>query len=557
MPRPGPRKPPIDRARRPAQDRVRRPSPDRLHVVHEDDDLLVVEKPAGLLSATVGDQTGPNLFDFVKRRVRDQARRRGTRVWIVHRLDKEVSGLVVFAKSERAYEALKDEFRSKRAHRLYLAVVEGAFPHDPGQAQPAAGTVQSFLYEEPGGMMRSTQAPTTLPKGVGEDDDSAPRLAVTHYRVVASGNARTLLQVRLETGRKNQIRVHMADLRHPIVGDRRYGANSDPLGRLCLHGAELGFAHPATGAPLRFYSPAPDAFYGLVGAQVPVQRADAPRPAPKASPSLASSWDHVAPWYEELIEERGSDHHERVILPGVLRLLAPAPGQRLLDVACGQGVLSQRLAASGVRTLGVDASPRLIAAATAAKIPGAEFLVGDARQLATIATGPFDAAACVMALMNIEPLSPVLDGVASLLRPGGAFVAVMLHPAFRSPRRTSWGWDDAPHTTGTAHGPRVKRPAAPSAPRQFRRVDAYLSSDQREITMNPGGVARGQPPVTTITYHRPIQNYVAAFAAAGLLVDALEEWPSARVSQPGPRATEENRARREIPLFLAIRARKV
>jgi hypothetical protein len=95
------------------------------------------------------------------------------------------------------------------------------------------------------------------------------------------------------------------------------------------------------------------------------------------------------------------------------------------------------------------------------------------------------------------------------------------------------------------------------ATRQYRRVDAYLSVASRPIVMNPGQVAAGAPAVTTVTWHRPIQAYVSAFAAAGLLVDALEEWPSHRQSEPGPRAAEEDRARREIPMFLAIRGRRV
>jgi hypothetical protein len=145
-----------------------------------------------------------------------------------------------------------------------------------------------------------------------------------------------------------------------------------------------------------------------------------------------------------------------------------------------------------------------------------------------------------MALMNIDPLSSVLEGAASLLREGGRFVAVLLHPVFRSPGRTSWGWDQS---EGSA--------------RQYRRIDAYLSPGQRDIVMNPGKSARGARPVVTQTYHRPLQTYVQHLAAHGLLVDRLEEWPSPRRSEPGPRAGEEDRARREIPMFLGIRAVKM
>jgi SAM-dependent methyltransferase len=193
----------------------------------------------------------------------------------------------------------------------------------------------------------------------------------------------------------------------------------------------------------------------------------------------------------------------------------------------------------------------------------------------------FDAASCVLALMNMDPFEPVLHGAAAMLKPGGLFVAVVLHPAFRSPGQTSWGWDaaapparivsgSAGHlatssagkakpagAASKAHAAAPAEPAPPPAVRQYRRVDAYLSITRRAIVMNPAQAAEGKPAVTTVTWHRPIEVYAQAFASAGLLIDALEEWPSHRVSEPGPRAAEEDRARREIPMFLALRARMV
>ncbi len=261
-------------------------------------------------------------------------------------------------------------------------------------------------------------------------------------------------------------------------------------------------------------------------------------------------WDHVAGWYEGLVAGKRSDFHENVVLPGVLRLIEPFPGQRVLDIACGEGVLCRRLAQLGAACMGVDASGQLVEAAgkLAAHMPAEHrprFAVGDARHLGAVgelakARESFDAASCVLALMNMDPFEPALHGAATMLKPGGLFVAVVLHPAFRSPGQTSWGWDAA----------------APPAVRQYRRVDAYLSIASRAIVMNPAQAAEGKPAVTTVTWHRPIEVYVHAFASAGLLIDALEEWPSHRVSEPGPRAAEEDRARREIPMFLALRARK-
>jgi 2-polyprenyl-3-methyl-5-hydroxy-6-metoxy-1,4-benzoquinol methylase len=375
---------------------------------------------------------------------------------------------------------------------------------------------------------------------------------------------------------------------HSIVGDRRYGAATDPIDRVCLHATELGLAHPATGQTMRFNSPMPREFGKLVGGLSTLTGAEAAASVrthmaaevhdagatvaqssavAKARKTGATSWDHVAEWYTELIEERRSDHHEVVILPGTVRLLAAKTGMRVLDVACGQGVLARRLSSLGVEAVGIDASPKLIEAAkraTAGDIPAPRFLTGDARDIGGLDIGAFDGAACVMALMNIEPMAPVLEGVAARLRTGGVFVAVVLHPAFRAPGQTSWGWEEERQKHRGEETQRRRDARVSKAPtshqseiKQYRRVDGYLTPGQSPIVMNPGAVARGQAPVTTMTFHRPIQAYVNAFAKAGLLVDAMEEWPSLRSSQPGPRAAEENRARREIPMFLALRGVKI
>jgi len=142
-----------------------------------------------------------------------------------------------------------------------------------------------------------------------------------------------------------------------------------------------------------------------------------------------------------------------------------------------------------------------------------------------------------MALSNIDSLDPVMAGVSRALRAGGAFVFVVTHPAFRAAGQTAWDWDE-------------------KAGRQYRRVEAYLSPTAKEIEMKPGQTSRGKKGVRTVTFHRPIQAYVAALTTAGLLVERLEEWPSLRASSSGPRAGEENRARREIPMFLGVRAIK-
>lgn len=598
-----------------------------VRLVFEDSDFLVVDKPSGMLSASLPGQKvkDPTLFDIVKRYVsaRSKVKRR---TWIIHRLDKETSGLIIFAKSERAYGWLKEELRAKRLNRSYVAIVEGEFESTGVSSRQAPmGTIQSYLYEDAQGLMRSTQQPTKLGKGRSDDDDTDQdaKLAVTHYRVVESAYGKAHVNVRLETGRKNQIRVHMQEIKHPIVGDRRYGAATDPIGRVCLHASELGFTHPGDGKERRFFSPAPVSLLKLIGKKgedtkgqphddaevndvdratasidgktVKLDPADpvssptatsttqpskpskmseylepvASKHAPKAADTSAtsSSWEHVADWYDDLLEERGSDHHENVILPNTLRLLAPREGEKVLDVACGQGILCRKLASLGVQSIGVDAAPTLIAAAQrlATKQAGSaemRFRVGDARALESLELKNLDAATCIMALMNINPLEPVMSGISSSLRSGGRVVVVVLHPAFRSPRQTSWGFDEptlgAHFVKGKGRDKREDRPAhaVPNKFRQYRRVDGYLSPGVQDIVMNPGARAKGKDPIVTHTFHRPIQAYVSACAKAGLLVSALEEWPSVRTSEPGPKAAEENRIRREIPMFLAIRAVK-
>lgn len=554
--------------------------PKGVRIVHEDDDLIVIDKPTGLVTADPRPVQGHrvagttrSLFDALKQYFRSPGKRGSGRpraeeargappppVWVIHRLDKEASGLVVFAKSQRAFNWLKEDFRSKRVRRRYLALAEGEVG-----APGSEGTCQSLMRDEEAGESHHRKPRGSAPLRAGRDGPG--KLAVTHYRVLGTGYGRTLLEARLETGRKNQIRIHFAEKGHPLVGDRRFGATTDAIGRLGLHAAELGFAHPATGQEIAFASPAPAAFYKAVGMKpdreaqspaetAPVARDDTGAPSSRStrtphSPSRpedgpaeskhGTSWQAVAGWYDDLIADTGNDHYERVILPGALRMLNAREGWRVLDVACGQGILARRLATLGCRVTGLDAAAGLIEAAKSRAGGDREqrFYVGDARAIWDVLPaadrGTFDGAACIMALTNIDALEPVMRGIAAALRPGGAFVFVIAHPAFRAIGQSAWGWDE-------------------KGARQYRRIDGYLSADVREVEMQPGKAARGKGSVRTLTFHRPIQAYVASLAKAGLLVDALEEWPSLRESSSGPRAAEENRARREIPMFLGVRA---
>lgn len=214
------------------------PFPARLRLVHEGDDLLVVDKPPGLLTIATERERGRTVY----RLLRDWLRARGAgRLFVVHRLDRETSGLLVFAKSARVKEALQRQFHARTPERVYVARVEGVVRAD-------AGTLAGRLTED-----RSLRVRAARPGGGGRE-------AVTRYRVLARGRDSTLLELALVTGRRGQIRAQLAALGHPILGDRVHGSRRDPLRRLCLHATRLGFAHPRGGRVV-FESPPPPAFH--------------------------------------------------------------------------------------------------------------------------------------------------------------------------------------------------------------------------------------------------------------------------------------------------------
>lgn len=208
-------------------------------VVHEDRDILVVDKPAGLLTIGTARQRTRTLHAQLCARV-GGARSRD-RVFIVHRLDRDASGLLVFARTPEAKLALQEQFRLRVAGRVYLALVHGCVQGDEH-------TYRSNLAENAALKVYSTREPS---KG---------KPAITHVRVRQRSERATLIEARLETGRKHQIRVHLAEAGHPIVGDRRYGPDKPASRRLALHAVELRFRHPRTGQEVQFRSALPPGF---------------------------------------------------------------------------------------------------------------------------------------------------------------------------------------------------------------------------------------------------------------------------------------------------------
>jgi len=213
-----------------------------LKIIYEDDELIVIDKPAGLLSMASDKEKEFTAYHQLTDYVRiDDAEKR---IFIVHRLDRDTSGVMLFAKNEEVKHQLQDAWKELVVDRAYVAVVEG-------RVKEPEGTVKSWLKETKTKLMYSSAQP-----GDGLE-------AITNYKVLQTSAEYSLLEIRLETGRKNQIRVHMKELGHSIVGDKKYGAQSNPIGRLGLHAHILAFHHPVSGELMRFETEVPKKFARL------------------------------------------------------------------------------------------------------------------------------------------------------------------------------------------------------------------------------------------------------------------------------------------------------
>ena len=210
-----------------------------LKTIFEDEDLIIVEKPVGLLTVATHHERERTAYAYLREYVKLHSSKQ--KLYIVHRLDKFVSGLLVFAKSEEIKAKLQAQFKEHSIQRKYWAIVEG-------RVQSARGTIRSLLAEDRSRRMHSTE------------DPSSGKVAITHYRVLSRLPHLTSLEVRLETGRKNQIRAHLSEMGHPIIGDRAYGSGINPMRRMGLHAFCLGFKHPRDGRAILFKTEPPSEF---------------------------------------------------------------------------------------------------------------------------------------------------------------------------------------------------------------------------------------------------------------------------------------------------------
>lgn len=216
--------------------------PHGLDILYEDRELIIIDKPSGLLTIATDKEKRKTAFailsDYVKSEDPDN------KIFVIHRLDRETSGLLMFAKNETIKRQIQESWTSTIDQRTYVGVVEGEVPQQEG-------TIVSWLNESKAFIVYSSPNP------------QHGRKAITRYQKLKANKAYSLMQLNLETGRKHQIRVHMQEIGHPIIGDTKYGSSVNPLRRLGLHAQVLAFTHPRTGKPCRFETDIPDKFLRL------------------------------------------------------------------------------------------------------------------------------------------------------------------------------------------------------------------------------------------------------------------------------------------------------
>ena len=223
---------------------IRKKSRSNLPIIYEDDELIIINKPSGLLSVASDNEKSSTAYRMIADYV--QQKDKHNRIFIVHRIDEDTSGVLMFAKNSKIQEALQDKWNDIVSKRGYYAIVEG-------KMDKKEDTIKSYLKKNSQNMMYSS-------KKAGDG-----QLAITHYKVIRESHSFSLLDVNIDTGRKNQIRVHLGEKGHYIIGDDKYGNPSNPLKRLGLHAYALEFKHPLTGKKMKFTAPMPKEFSLLMG----------------------------------------------------------------------------------------------------------------------------------------------------------------------------------------------------------------------------------------------------------------------------------------------------
>lgn len=223
---------------------IRKITRSRLPIIYEDDEIIVINKPSGLLSIASDKEKGSTAYRMLTDYV--QQKDKHNRIFVVHRLDEDTSGVLMVAKNPKIQKALQDNWNDIVSKRGYYAVVDGVM-------KEKSGTIKSYLKKNVQNMMYSSKK-----QGDGQ-------FAVTHYKVINENDKYSLLDVSIDSGRKNQIRVHLGDLGHNVIGDDKYGNPTNPIKRLGLHAYELTLTHPFTGKKLDFKSPIPKEFLLLFG----------------------------------------------------------------------------------------------------------------------------------------------------------------------------------------------------------------------------------------------------------------------------------------------------
>lgn len=216
---------------------------DNINILYEDKDIIVIDKPSGLLSISTNDEKEKTAYHYVMNYLKKK--NKNSKVFVIHRLDRDTSGVLMFAKTEKVKHLYQDKWNDIVLKRGYLTIVEGIIPKETGR-------IQSYLIENKNNMVYSSQ------------NKKDGKLSITNYKKISTKNNLTFLEVFIDTGRKNQIRVHMKDLGHPVVGDKKYGSKINPINRLALHAHILEIKNPITKKVMTFEAKMPDKFKKLV-----------------------------------------------------------------------------------------------------------------------------------------------------------------------------------------------------------------------------------------------------------------------------------------------------